>query len=168
MNRQSIQIMTRTGLLLAATLILQGLRLLIPIPPQVSMFLIGSLVNACLTLAALNVGCRAGILVAVVTPVFAWMEGMLPFFPFIFPVACGNSAFILAAYAGKKRGLMGLYGAALLKACVVYGAFYLLFGCLAFPDTVRHVILTMMSWPQAATGIIGATLGYGIARRIPA
>ena len=36
---------TRTGLLLAATIILQGLRLVIPVPPQVSMFVIGSLVE---------------------------------------------------------------------------------------------------------------------------
>ena len=38
------QKVTRTGLILAATLILQGLRLVIPIPPQISLFLIGSLV----------------------------------------------------------------------------------------------------------------------------
>ena len=47
---------TRTGLLLAATIILQGLRLVIPVPPQVSMFVIGSLVNTCFVLAVLVVG----------------------------------------------------------------------------------------------------------------
>ena len=56
--------MTRTGLILAVTLILQGLRLVIPIPPQVSMFVVGSLVNACLIVAVLLIGRRAGLVVA--------------------------------------------------------------------------------------------------------
>ena len=34
---EDIKKVTRTGLILAVTLILQGLRLVIPIPPQVSM-----------------------------------------------------------------------------------------------------------------------------------
>ena len=81
---EDIKNVTRTGLILAVTLILQGLRLVIPIPPQVSMFVVGSLVNACLIVAVLLIGRRAGLVVAACTPVFAWFEGMLPFFPFVF------------------------------------------------------------------------------------
>ena len=87
---EDIKKVTRTGLILAVTLILQGLRLVIPIPPQVSMFVVGSLVNACLLVAVLLIGRRAGLVVAGCTPVFAWLEGMLPFFPFVFPVGLGN------------------------------------------------------------------------------
>ena len=107
---------TRTGLLLAATLILQGLRLFIPIPPQVSMFVIGSLVNACLVLAVWSVGRKSGLVVACVTPVFAWLEGMLPFLPFIFPVAAGNCAFVFAVDGLRRFRAAGLAGAALCKA----------------------------------------------------
>ena len=95
---EDIKNVTRTGLILAVTLILQGLRLVIPIPPQVSMFVVGSLVNACLIVAVLTVGRRAGLVVAACTPVFAWLEGMLPFFPFVFPVALGNSFYVWAAW----------------------------------------------------------------------
>ena len=94
MNDRMLYTVTRTGLLLAVTLLLQGIRLLLPIPPQVSMFLIGSLVNACLILAVLKVGWKSGLVVACITPVFAWLEGMLPFLPFIIPVAVGNSVLV--------------------------------------------------------------------------
>lgn len=166
MNERRIQYITRTGLLLAATLLLQGLRLLIPIPPQVSMFLIGSLVNACLVAAVYLVGRRAAVFVAAVTPVFAFFEGMLPFFPFILPVAIGNSIFIVAIYALRRYGLLGIYGAAICKAVAMYGAFYGLFSFVAFPPAVRHMILLTMSWPQVVTGVLGGTMGYMICKRL--
>lgn len=166
MNTDRTKKISRTGLLLAATLILQGLRLFLPMPPQISMFLIGALVNACLVIAVLHVGWRAGIVVACVTPVFAWLEGMLPFMPFIFPVAAGNTAFIMAIWILKKYGLPGVCGAAVIKAAAIYGAFYMLFGCVTFPGAVRHMILLVMSWPQIVTAIIGGLLGYVIIKRI--
>lgn len=97
--------MTRTGFILAVTLILQGLRLVIPIPPQVSMFVVGSLVNACLLVAVLLIGRRAGLVVAGCTPVFAWLEGMLPFFPFVFPVGLGNCFYVWTAWRWQRYGL---------------------------------------------------------------
>lgn len=122
---EDIKNVTRTGLILAVTLILQGLRLVIPIPPQVSMFVVGSLVNACLIVAVLTVGRRAGLVVAACTPVFAWLEGMLPFFPFVFPVALGNSFYVWAAWRWQRYGLPAFCGGALGKAAILYGSFYL-------------------------------------------
>lgn len=154
---------TRTGLLLALTLILQGLRLVIPVPPQGSMFVVGSLVNACLIVAALDIHYKAGLAVAVCTPVFAHLEGMLPLLPFIFPVALGNIVYVLAAVLlFKRHGLAGLCLGAVLKALVLYTSFYILFACVDFPLAVRHVILFVMSWPQVVTGVLGAALGYYI------
>ena len=166
MNDRLLYGITRTGLLLAVTLHLQGMRLLFPIPPQISMFLIGSLVNACLVLAVLKIGWKSGLVVACITPVFAWLEGMLPFFPFIFPTAIGNSVFIGAIYLLRTYRLLGLYGAACCKMAAIYSAFYVLFGCLEFPETVRHMILMSMSWPQLVTGVLGGTIAYRIAKRI--
>ena len=102
MNHDMIQKSTRTALLLTATLILQGLRLLIPIPPQVSMFVVGALVNACLVVAVLTISWRAGVIVACVTPFFAWLEGMLPLPPFIVPVALGNTVYVLLYYVQQQ------------------------------------------------------------------
>ena len=122
MNDRMLYTVTRTGLLLAVTLLLQGIRLLLPIPPQVSMFLIGSLVNACLILAVLKVGWKSGLVVACITPVFAWLEGMLPFLPFIIPVAVGNSVLVGAVYRLRAYKLPGVYGAAVCKLAGVSGS----------------------------------------------
>lgn len=169
MNSLSTITLTRTALLLAATLVLQGLRLVIPIPPQVSMFLIGSLVNACFVLAVLTVHWRAGVIVALVTPAFAWLEGMLPVPLFIIPVAFGNCIFVMMMQLlgkWKSLGYVSIYGAVVFKAMALYGSFYLLFSVVAFPDMVRHAILFTMSWPQLWTGWIGGTIGILVSRRI--
>ena len=128
MNQSMTKRITRTGLLLAATLILQGLRLFIPVPPQVSMFVIGSLVNACLVLAVWSVGRKAGLVVACVTPVFAWLEGMLPFLPFIFPVAAGNCAFVLAVGALRRHCARLPSCTALFMSCSAMWNFLPLYG----------------------------------------
>lgn len=161
---EDIKKVTRTGLILAVTLILQGLRLVIPIPSQVSMFVVGSLVNACLLVAVLLIVRRAGLVVAGCTPVFAWLEGMLPFFPFVFPVGLGNCFYVWTAWRWQRYGLPAFCGGALGKAAILYGSFYLLFACIAFPPAVRHMLLFAMSWPQIVTGIIGAVLGMEVSR----
>lgn len=168
MNDKTLYIVARTGLLLAVTLLLQGLRLLIPIPPQVSMFVIGSLVNACLALAVLKINWKSGLAVACITPVFAWLEGMLPFPLFIIPTAIGNSVFIGAVHIwhAHVHTQIGLYGTAVCKMIAIYSAFYVVLGWFDFPITVRHTILISMSWPQLITGALGVTIAYRIARRI--
>lgn len=128
------------------------------------MFVVGSLVNACLIVAVLTVGRRAGLVVAACTPVFAWLEGMLPFFPFVFPVALGNSFYVWAAWRWQRYGLPAFCGGALGKAAILYGSFYLLFACIAFPPAVRHMLLFAMSWPQVVTGVIGAVIGREVSR----
>lgn len=171
MNDTVTKKMARTGLLLAATLILQGLRLWLPVPPQISLFVIGALVNACLIIAAIAVGWRAGAAVACITPVFAWLEGMLPFPLFILPVAMGNMVYVMVASYAMYRlrtGYGGVCGAAVVKTAVLYGVFYMLFSVVAFPDPVRHMILFAMSWPQLWTGFAGGILGVYISKRLHA
>ena len=82
---EDIKKVTRTGLILAVTLILQGLRLVIPIPPQVSMFVVGSLVNACLIVRSSS---------SAAVPAWSWpgvrrslpgWKGCCPSFPLSFP-----------------------------------------------------------------------------------
>lgn len=164
------QKITRTALLLAAALLLQGLRLLVPVPPQISMFVIGALVNACFIVAVRAAGLRSGVIIACAVPVFAWLEGMLPFLPFAVPVALGNTVFVLLAYRLKHwrgSGYWGIPAAAVCKMLVLYGSFYMLFACISVPAAVRHMVLFTMSWPQLWTGITGGMLGVCISSRLP-
>lgn len=157
MDADSLHKLTRTAGIIAVAVILQSLRLILPVPPQVSMFLIGSLVNMCLVLAVRTINVRAGLITATVVPVFAWLEGMLPFLPFVFPVAAGNTAFVfLVGRAGEHKPRLFL--AAPAKALVLYGAFRLLFAAFPFPEAVMATLLFIMSWPQAVTGILGISL----------
>lgn len=166
MEHNQIQIITRTALLLASTLILQSLRLILPLPPQTSMFLIGSLVNLCFVLAVLRIGWKSGLLIALITPLFAYLEGMLPFLPFIFPVALGNGMYIAACWLLKRWKIPGICASAFIKAAAMYTSFYLLFSFVAFPEMVRHMILLVMSWPQIITAVLGGISAYIISKRI--
>lgn len=166
MAHSVIQKITRTALLLAVTLLLQGLRLVIPVPPQISLFFIGSLVNACLVIAVLRTDLKAGSVIAVAAPVFAYLEGMLPL-PFFIPVvAVGNLVYVVFIWALQQYGLRKLYIAAFLKAIVLFGGFSLLFALVQVPSKITHMILFAMSWPQIVTGIIGLVVGYAVSQRL--
>lgn len=166
MAHSVIQKITRTALLLAVTLLLQGLRLVIPVPPQISLFFIGSLVNACLVIAVLRTDLKAGSVIAVAAPVFAYLEGMLPL-PFFIPVvAVGNLVYVVFIWALQQYGLRKLYIAAFLKAIVLFGGFSLLFALVQVPPKITHMILFAMSWPQIVTGIIGLVVGYDVSQRL--
>ena len=166
MAHSVIQKITRTALLLAVTLLLQGLRLVIPVPPQISLFFIGSLVNACLVIAVLRTDLKAGSVIAVAAPIFAYFEGMLPL-PFFIPVvAVGNLIYVVFIWALQQYGLRKLYIAAFLKAIVLFGGFSLLFALVQVPSKITHMILFAMSWPQIVTGIIGLVVGYAVSQRL--
>lgn len=152
--------LTRTALLVALTLVLQGIRLVLPVPPQVSLFFIGSLVNACLVVAALRLKGNGWIAIAIITPIFAWLEGMLPFPLFIPLVAIGNLVYIiiLRLFKSSSRSLGNIL-AVIVKTIVLFGGFTLLFMCINVPPKVSKMILFAMSWPQLITGTVGIVIG---------
>lgn len=163
----SLRTITGTALLLALALLCQMIRLLIPVTPQMSMFGFGSLVSACLVIATWRYGIKSGAVIAWIAPIVAFMQGILPFFPFIFVVGIGNTVYLLLVYyfqSGKlwwKAPLAGLG-----KMLALFGGFHLLFSLFQFPLAVENVILFMMSWPQFITGTVGVVLAFWISRRL--
>lgn len=115
------RIITGTGLLLALALLSQSLRLIIPLPNMVSMFLIGSLVGLCMLVAAMRYGLASGLGIAWATPVIAFMQAMLPFAPFVPLVALGNTVFVILGYLLK----ISPYGCKLLCAVWPNASFYI-------------------------------------------
>ena len=89
-----IRDLTGTALLLAITLLSQSLRLWVPLPMMTSMFIIGSLVGTCMILATWKYGLWAGISIAVVAPVVAFLQGMLKLIPLLPVVALGSILFL--------------------------------------------------------------------------
>jgi len=159
--------MTRTALLLALTVIFQSLRFFIPIPVFLSVFLIGSLVNACLLLAVETVGIRYALLIAVGAPLIAYFQQLLPLPIFIIPVAVGNIIYIGFFRLGKEwNSGLRISGAAVGKALFLYGAFSWLLTIVAIPEKLAMSLVMVMSWPQLVTGVIGGILGIILKKRL--
>ncbi|WP_270444498.1 hypothetical protein [Anaeroglobus sp. AF13-6AC] len=163
MNDGRLRNLVRGAILLALAVVLQGMRLIIPVPTPISMFLIGSAVNACLVLIARTTGRTQGVTAAVLLPVFAWLEGMLPLWFFIFPVMVGNIVFVLLVNTARGRGI---YGAAFVKAFVLYSAFFVLLQVVEVPNRIGAGILFVMSWPQIVTGLIGIGIALYAQKRL--
>lgn len=163
----SIKTLTGTALLLALALVSQSLRLLIPLPNTVSMFLIGTLVGICLVMATMRYGTGSGIIIAGVTPVVAFLQGMLPLMPFISVVAMGNIVFVLLAYAMSRQSvILQAIICAIGKTAVLYGGFLLVFMAIALPANVEKALLFVMSWPQLVTGFLAILITRLIIRRV--
>ena len=98
--------LVRGAMLIALTVVLQSLRLFIPLPPMASMFFIGTLVNMMLAVTVRLAGLKPALLAVVLLPFFAYLQGQLPI-PLLIPVVIGgNAVFVLIchwaprAYAG--------------------------------------------------------------------
>lgn len=145
---------------MALALISQSLRLIIPLPNMVSMFLIGSLVGLCMLVATMRYGLVSGLVIAWATPVIAFMQSMLPFAPFVPLVAIGNSVFVVLGHLLRNQAVWLQAALCSVAKCVVlYCSFALLFVGFAVPYPIERAILFMMSWPQIVTGtlaVIGA------------
>lgn len=159
-------------MLLALALLSQSLRLVLPVSLAVSMFLIGTLVTACLVLAAWRYGLGSAFIIAWITPVVAFMQGMLPLVPFIPAVGIGSSLFVLCVWALRhsSRPVL-LVLPPLIKMLSLYGCFWLLFQLLHItavnvPGKIETAILFSMSWPQLVTGFLGVLTALAVDARI--
>lgn len=158
---------TRTALLLALTLLFQSLRFIIPIPAFLSTFLIGSLVNACLLVAADTVGLRNTMVIVFLAPIVAYFQQLLPLPLFILPVALGNAIYIGVHILGRQwRDSLRIGIGAFSKFVFMYVAFSWLLTLVALPDKLAKSLLLVMSWPQVVTGIIGGIIASVINKRL--
>lgn len=161
------RVLARAALLLALTLVFQSLRLVIPLPPFFTTFIIGSLVNACLLIALETAGFGAATAIAVVAPVVAYLQGLLFLPVFIPPVALGNLLYILLFRAGLARGravAIGLSAAG--KAAFLFAAFAWLLTLISVPANLAAGLMFAMSWPQLVTTVAGGILATIVRRRI--
>lgn len=162
------KIITRAALLLALTLVFQSLRFVIPITPFASTFVIGSLVNASLLVAAELTGLLPAAVIAVTAPITAYFQQLLPLPVFIFPVAGGNLVFICVYYFCLKKRWLAVIAAASLKTAALYFSFLYLLSLLTIPAKMSANLLFIMSWPQMITGVMGGLLAALIVRRLGA
>ena len=138
--------LVRGAMLIALTVVLQSLRLVIPLPPLVSMFFIPALISVALL------------------PFFAYLQGQLPI-PLLIPIVIGgNAVFVLICHWAWRRGL---FLAPLAKTICMFTSSLVLLKVLALPDKMVFAIGFMMGWPQMVTGICGILLARLLVKRTP-
>lgn len=161
------RVITRTALLLSLTLIFQSLRLFLPLPPFLSIFIVGSLVNAALLIASQKAGLWPALIIAAIAPVVAYFQGQLPLPVFILPVALANAGYICLFSVSRPLGrIPSIILATLGKSGLLYGLFTWLLTFIAIPPKVAAGIMLAMSWPQLVTGVLGGILAYLVSQRI--
>jgi hypothetical protein len=156
----NIKFLTRTALLLALTLALQGLRL--------PAFLTGPAVNLLLALAVFWVGASSGIIIGLFTPWAALLLGILPapLAPAVPFIMVGNAVYslIIGLLYGSlpSRGgqIAGVAAGAAAKFAVIAGAASFV---LTLPPPLAGVLL----FPQLYNALIGGLLAVMISASFP-
>lgn len=167
MNR--LQVLTRTAVLLALTIVFQNLRIIpvIGAGPQ-SQFIIGSLVNAALIVSVGTVNLYSAIIICIAAPLIAYIQGQLPpVLPYMIPiVAVGNAVLVISFYLFRKRlEYVGILVGAVAKCLILYFAVRFMLqevkGGIAQKTfaTLSKMLSFNFSWPQLVTALIGGFIG---------
>lgn len=122
--------LVRGAMLIALTVVLQSLRLFIPLPPMASMFFIGTLVNMMLAVTVRLTGLKPALLAVVLLPFLhicraAANTALIPV------VIGGNAVFVLICHWAWHRGLML---APLAKTICMFTSSLVLLKVLALPE----------------------------------
>ncbi len=153
---------TQTALLLALLVVLQA------ITKSFGQLVTGSFVNAVLAISVLFSGLWSGLVVALVSPVLAFLLGIAPQVITVPAIMAGNAVFVLMLHflSGKEiwRRALAWIGAAAAKFAVLYllvveiicgvaADSLLASGALKAP--MLKMLPTMFSLPQLVTALIG-------------
>jgi len=172
--------MVTTALIIALTIVFQLLRPVLGGSNIISTYIIGSLVNLCLIVAAVAVGLWSGVAVAVIAPVFAFMQGHVALIQLVPWVIAGNAVLVVlyALLAMKDKtslsvswprwAVVGVIAAVVKYAVMAFGQSTVLtsvkglaFGT-AFPTSATAQVV------QIVTAIIAMIIGGIILPMLPA
>lgn len=178
--KRNIRTITYTAMLLALLICLQWLGSQI-IEPMTKQLITGSFVNCVLAVAALIVGLTGGIVIALVSPVMAFLLGIAPNIITVVPIMVGNTCFVvlLRLLASQKdplhwRNAVALVTAATVKFVILYTLVVKVICQTIAPDLLgkkigQTIVLAppmlapdklplMFAWPQLVTALIGGAL----------
>ena len=143
------------GLLVAIAVILQASRLILPLPPLLTTFIIGTLVNMMILLCVRLNGFTSAVILSILLPIFAYVQGQLVL-PMLIPVvALGN---ILFTYCVKsfEQGVLAYLVPPAVKTVSMCASAYVVIAFLGIESVaMQKGILFAMSVPQLVTGFTG-------------
>lgn len=159
--------LVRGALLVALALALQSLRLVLPMPQLLSTFIIGTLVHMMLVLTLQLNGLKTALLLAVLLPLTAYVQGQV-LLPFLIPVIwLGNFIFVLLVRQFKDSRKLSLFVPPVAKAFVMLLAAWAALSFLALPNpALRKTVMFAMSVPQLLTAVAGILLAEQVKKRL--
>ena len=173
---------TTTALLVALAICFQSLRYISPaiLTQLAGVLLIGSLVNLVIFVAVARVGAGGAVLVSVVTPLVAVLEGHLAHIYLAPAVAIGNTIIVAVWWLLHnklriKRDSVSIICCSTCKFLFLWWAVPFTFKTFLYsswngkaPATkVLETLTQNMSWPQLITALIGGFLAIIILRALP-
>ena len=161
--KPSLTWITRTAILLALTILFQSLRSIMPfLPANVSQYIVGSLVNLCLIVAAATVGISGGAIIAIAAPIIAFLQGFTPSPFLVVPIALGNLVLVvITALLYERSFVLAFITAALAKFITLYLGVVVIVLPLFLSNLkpqVQAALSVSFSWPQLITASIGSIL----------
>lgn len=178
MNSQNIRKMVTTALLIALGIVFQQLRFVLGDSP-VTTYIIGSLVNLCLIVAATVVGLWSGVAVSVVSPLIAFAQGHLPLAQMIPVVIAGNAILVVlyAFFALKDKnslavswprwGITGVIAALVKFAVMALGQAIVLISMKGIGFSAAFSTASVAQFVQIVTAGIAMILGGIILPMLP-
>ena len=169
---KTIRWITETAVMLALLVCLQALT------KPMGQLVTGSCVNAILAVSALVGGLSSGLVVALCSPVLAFLLGIAPQILTVPAIMAGNSVFvILLSVLADKTGknmikqiiawivaaaakFAALYAIVVLLICGVLSENLLAAGVLKAP--MLNALPATFSWPQLITALIGGAVALSI------
>lgn len=140
---------------MALTVIMQSLRLVLPMPPVVSTFIIGTLVNMMLIITSRISGFKAAALLTILLPLLAYMQGQL-LLPLLIPVVIAGNLLYVVLLRQKRAFVFNYLFPPAVKALLMYLGAYIVLSFLQLENSVLvKNILFGMSVPQFVTGLFG-------------
>ena len=168
-SRNRILWITETAIMLAMLVAVQGFTAGLG-----NQFITGSCVNLILAITTLVVGLWGGVVVAGVSPFFAFLLGIGPKFIQLVPaIAVGNLIYVLILYSMTSKStaipskLISLLAAAAAKFLVLLLLItkWLVPSLVAngvIPAKASATLIATFSWPQLVTALIGGILALAI------
>ena len=178
MTSQNIRKMVTTAILIALTIVFQLLRPVLGGSNIISTYIIGSLVNVALIVAACAVGLWSGVAVGVITPLIAlWQQhATLPLLPWII---AGNLVLVVifALWGQKDKSslkvewvrwiIVGIIATLVKYAVMAYGQATVIGGGFT-PASAALLTAAGKQFVQVITALIGTVLAGIILPALPA
>ena len=179
MSSQNIRKMVTTGILIALTVVFQLLRPVLGGSNIISTYIIGSLINLVLIIAACVVGLWSGVSVAVIAPIIALLQNhkQLPMIPWII---VGNVVLVViyALWAKKDKktlqiewvrwAVVGVIAAIVKYAVIALGQAMVQTSAAGSAFGVALGTAAVSQSVQLVTAIVGMILGGLIIPALPA